>query len=205
MPAVIVGAVAFLPPGRVAQRPLSGGFALMGKAFTRAGRIEEACEAYEKAIAADPASVQCCHTLAGIREAFRDYPGAWILYRQALEVAPDDPTALARAAIFLAPAPPPFLATLPPPFSSPGHAVKMARRAEEIDPELPMASVGLGMALWMQGSIEESEETFQEALRKSDRAPWLLQMLAKWYRSQGQVRKAEGLEREMRIRSRRRG
>lgn len=201
LPAVIVGAVALLPPGRVAEQQLSGGFALQGKAFTRAGRIEAACASYELAIEADPESIQCCHTLAGIREVLRDYRGAWALYDQALTIAPDDPTALSRAAIFLANSPSQFVSLLPAPFSSPDHAIEMARRAGEIDPELALADVSLGMALWMRGSTGGSEKAFNEAFRKSGRAAWLLQMVAKWYRSQGQARKADALEREIRIKS----
>ena len=201
LPAVIVGAVALLPPGQVAAQQLGGGFALQGKAFTRTGQIEEACESYEKSILADPSSIHCCHTLAGLREVLRDYAGAWELYRKALEIAPDDPTALSRAAIFLANSPSSFAARLPPPFNERAQAESMARRAGEIDGKLPLADVSLGMALWMRGASSEADRAFQEALAKGERAPWLLQMLAGFYRSQAQVRKAEALERELRIRS----
>ncbi|WP_188526155.1 tetratricopeptide repeat-containing sulfotransferase family protein [Sinisalibacter lacisalsi] len=64
------------------------------RALRGAGRIEAATEAAEAAIRAEPRSAEAHGLLGSCRRALGDETGAIAAYDAALEIAPDDPTAL---------------------------------------------------------------------------------------------------------------
>lgn len=189
IPGSIVFLIAVLPPGDVADRQLSSGHAQLGKAFFEARRIEEAKAEYARAIETYPGSVKAMQTLAGILASTGDFTGAASLHAQALSIAHSDPEILTHAAM--------FLLSTPAPYQNLGQAEELAARAMDLDPEYVMAYICMGMLKHLDNDLEGTRTLFDEALRKSGRAKWVLKLLIDWYRSRGDTMSAAELEREL--------
>jgi 4-amino-4-deoxy-L-arabinose transferase-like glycosyltransferase len=184
-----VAALSLLPPGTLARGQVAGGHALVGAAFFRDGKIDEACAAYARAVDVDPGAVRALQTWASVLFSAGRFEEARALHGQAIAVEPATAEVLVNAAM--------FLATVPYPFCDTGRALEFAARAEELDPGLPIVAFSQAVILRLEGRKEESAAKTEEALARSGRAPWMLRMIATWYRKQRMELEARALEAEL--------
>ncbi len=191
MACLVAAALSLLPSGVLARGQTAGGHALVGAAFFRDGKIDEACSAYARAVEIDPGAVRALQTWASVLFSAGRFEEARARHEQAVAVEPASAQVLVNAAM--------FLATVPYPFCDTGRALGLAAKAEELDPGLPIVPFCQAVILRLEGREEESAAKIDAALARSGRAPWMLRMIASWYRKQRMELEARALEEEFRM------
>lgn|GEM_PF-2128613 len=122
--ALIAAWIASRPPENTARRQVAGGHALVGAAYFRLERLEEAAAAYTRSVDVDPSSVKARQTHANLCVQAGRWREAARLHEEAIGIAPNDPQVL-RAAAF-------FFKSAPAQIRDLDRAESLARRAAEL-------------------------------------------------------------------------
>lgn len=130
-----------------------------GLAYHRAGRLAEAAQCYERALAAEPRRAEALHLLGVVRHQRGDHAAAADLIRRAIAASPRNAA---------------FHSNLGEALRALGDleaAVKSYRRALDLDPRHAEAHGNLGAALEAQGVLDEAIRHYRRALQINPNLP----------------------------------
>lgn len=184
-----------------------------GRAALRARNFDQAEKAFSEAYRQNPSSVEAMLGMAAVSHAHGKAKLARDWMSSAVAMAPGQPAVLQaqarllveqglpaaaeesyRAAIANRPDDAQLkldLATLyAESLKKPGQAVSLLREVVRLKPEMVEAQLQLGMALSMDGRIEEAGRVLDDALRREPNTPRVLHARALAYLKQGQAGKA---------------
>jgi Tfp pilus assembly protein PilF len=125
---------------------------LLGASRAAGNHLPDAVEAFQRALAVEPARAAAHFNLARARHELGDVGPAIAGYRQVLRLAPDHPKAWANLGSALLAA------------GQPGEAVHCLLRARDDNPRFGQIHANLGLALYQQGRTAEAEEQYRRAL-----------------------------------------
>lgn len=141
--------------------------------------IAKAREAAERALVLDPGLAAAYSAMAKIK---RDYDYDWdaadVYYQRALVLEPANADALAGAA---------HLAMIRNNFD---EALRLDRRASELDPLNAVPYHNVGFIAWWAGRLDESEAAVKKAYELNPDSPWLPTVLCRVYLARSRPREA---------------
>jgi len=114
--------------------------------LTRVGRYEEAASLLESVVTDEPENLRAIRALARARESLSDLDGAFVLYRRALELAPDQGGLYGEFASFLN-----------------RQAQNVAQQGAEIDPHSATVAKTHAVALSRTGRFDEAVAALEHA------------------------------------------
>lgn len=149
-------------------------------------------DAYSRAKTLNPKDSRAIYGLGNLYSDQQRWEEAENAYRQAIELEPDNPTAYIAIS---------FVLTQPVTGSSLGgryvEAEKMARRAIELDAENAVGFDQLGVALELQGSIEqETKDAYLKAVELDPNFALAYAHLGRWLRRLGKIKESSDAYRQ---------
>lgn len=150
----------------------------IGRAFARQGRLADAVDQLEQAIAATPGDIEARGLLADAFFAQERFDRAIPLYRDVIAASPRHAGALGNLAISL-------MST-----GQADEAVEMFRRAAEADSSNARARINLAIALVDRGELDEASTHAREAVRLSPNDLAALDVYGRILAGQGKVPEA---------------
>ncbi len=136
------------PPEELVSRPPATPDVLQGERLLVKGRVSEAQELFERAIADDPEDARAWLDLGLTQEAKRDPASAERAYRRAIEIDPQFAEALNNLGVLL---------------REGGHlpeATSVLERAASLDPTLTAARFNLGLSYEEQRRFDDAEREY---------------------------------------------
>jgi len=158
------GAIAVLEPVAKGGSPSAEALFLLGNAYTQAGRLQEAEQAYRSALALEPDDPDTLSNPGVVLYQMQRPSEAVEQFEKAARLLPDD----AEIRYNLGGA----LYTL----GRVEEAIQAFEAARERNPDLPQVYLGLGYAYRDQGEREKAIQHFQTFLRLSDDEAWKAQV-----------------------------
>ncbi|MGC8839299.1 MAG: tetratricopeptide repeat protein [Anaerolineae bacterium] len=167
------GAIAVLEPVVRGGSLSAEALFLLGNAYTEAGRLQEAEQAYRSALALEPDDPDTLSNLGVVLYRMQRPSEAVEQFQEAARLLPDD----AEIRYNLGGA----LYTL----GRVEEAIQAFEAARERDPNLPQVYLGLGYAYRDQGEVEKAAQNFRKFLDLSDDEGWKAQVRQELERLEG--------------------
>ena len=141
-------------PEEAVSRPIATPEVLRGERLLVEGRVREAQQAFEGAIAAEPKDARAWLDLGLTHEAMSDYASAEDAYREATRIDPRFAEAFNNLGVLLRER------------GDLAHAIDALERAVSLDPRFAAARFNLGLAYEDEGRFDDAERAYRTTIEQ---------------------------------------